>query len=54
MSKTNLLPPEALAEQAVFRDRIRAINQEYKEKTGTAVYMRQSPFLCLVIDLPAG
>lgn len=34
MSKTNLLPPEAIAEQISFRDQVGAINRKYKEENG--------------------
>ena len=46
MSKTNLLPPEAIAEQAAFRDRVRAWNEEYKEKTGVAKKVFVMTFGC--------
>ena len=46
MSKTNLLPPEALAEQLSFRDQIRAINQTYKEKNGVAKKVFVMTFGC--------
>lgn len=34
MSKTNLLPEEALAEQHIYVERIKAVNDEYRKKTG--------------------
>ena len=34
MSKLNLLPPEALAEQNTFVEQMRAINAQYKQETG--------------------
>ena len=34
MSKTNLLPPEALAEQRIYADRVKAILDEYKKNNG--------------------
>ncbi len=34
MSKTNLLPPGALAEQAAYIERIRVANERYKKETG--------------------
>ena len=46
MSKTNLLPPEALAEQEQFCHRIRAINQVYKEQTGRAKRVFVMTFGC--------
>ena len=46
MSKINLLPPEAIAEQAAFRDRVRAWNEEYKEKTGAAKKVFVMTFGC--------
>ena len=46
MSKTNLLPPEALAEQLGFRDRVRKLNDEYKQKTGAAKKVFVMTFGC--------
>ncbi|MBR4873210.1 MAG: tRNA (N6-isopentenyl adenosine(37)-C2)-methylthiotransferase MiaB [Clostridia bacterium] len=46
MSKINLLPPEAIAEQAAFRDRVRAWNEEYKEKTGVVKKVFVMTFGC--------
>ena len=36
MSKTNLLPKEALAEQHIYVERVRAINEKFKDSTGKA------------------
>ncbi len=34
MSKINLLPPEAMAEQKLYAERVRAVNEQHKQNTG--------------------